>query len=261
MKILSEKPIVIRLTEKNVRNFRISDQNRDLSVSHKNRLIRSFVDLGTVIEYPVCDKFGTIIEGAHRFTAFLEMGFLKAHEIGLEFYIVCNPNASEDNIGAVNSFNKRWTLEDYYKHNGYEDLLIFKHNGINSQTVCRILDIKNSDLKDGSVNITECTNYESLMTFNSFFETVNALLTEKVGKSYSRGNRFYALIAFYVWNVENINLERIKTIMTGEGSFSNINSFNTLNECSKKFVEIYNKGLSKGKRIIFDDIEFKFEIK
>lgn len=255
-----EDPIIFRVTENNKHLFKISEQNRELNTAHKNRLKKSFIDLKTIIEYPVCDKYGTIVEGAHRYQAFLDLGFEKAEELGLKFYIVCNPDAKESQIGTVNAFNKKWTLDDYYKHNGYEDILIFKHNGINSQTICKILNIKGNDLKEGAVNLTQCDRYEELKKFNEFFESINSTLSEKIGKSNSRGNRFYALISFYLWNTKKINIERLRSIMISEGSFTNINSFSNINECAKKFVEIYNKSLLKNKRICFNENDFTFKI-
>lgn len=259
-KVNKEIPKLIKVTKENYKNFKISDKNRDLNQHHINKLNNSFKELKAVIEFPVCDINGTIIEGAHRFKAFLDMGFERAEKLGIDFYIIYNPSATEDLIGAVNAFNKKWALDDYYKFNGYEELIKFKLNGINSQTACRILKIKNNELKQGTVNIKECKTYDKLNEFSEFFDTANVLLAEKIGKKNARGNRFYALVSFYIWNTEGVNQSRLKTIMTSEGPFTNINSFSALNECAKKFVEVYNKKLLKENRILFNESDFTFEI-
>lgn len=111
---------------KNYDSFHLIEGNREVSLSHVNKLI---CDVSFPKKFHTCpiviNDQGHIIDGQHRFMA--------AKELGLPIYFILDPSAQRTDIRDRNKNQMPWTAKDYIffysKHiKDYEYILDLKKN-------------------------------------------------------------------------------------------------------------------------------------
>ena len=100
--------------------FKTLTGNRELNVSHKEKLKKSFKENYLISPIIINEKY-EIIDGQHRFNA--------ARELGYYVYYILIKGYSLEEVKMLNTNSKNWKREDYlnaYCDLGFEEYIKFK---------------------------------------------------------------------------------------------------------------------------------------
>tara|TARA_R110002153_G_scaffold5624_1_gene26165 strand:+ start:202 stop:915 length:714 start_codon:yes stop_codon:yes gene_type:complete len=116
---------------KNYEIFKTLQGNRELNISHKEKLKKSFKQNYLISPIIINEKY-EIIDGQHRFNAARDLGYPV-------YYILINGYSLEE-VKMLNTNSKNWKREDYlnaYCDLGFEEYIKFKkfYNDIKEFTI------------------------------------------------------------------------------------------------------------------------------
>lgn len=165
---------------KNYDIFKTLTGNRELNISHKEKLKKSFKENYLISPIIINEKY-EIIDGQHRFNA--------ARELGYYVYYILIEGYSLEEVKMLNTNSKNWKREDYlnaYCDLGFEEYIKFKkfYNDIQEFTIGsaeriaaghqsdNMADFRNGKFKFGNV-LDAYDTAQKILMFKPYYKGFN----------------------------------------------------------------------------------------
>lgn len=240
------------------RRFKFLDGNRSIAESRVQTILESIQSVGYITNPIIVNEKMEIIDGQGRFTA------LK--KLGLPVYYVVHEGAGIKEVISLNVRQKNWTTTDYclsYARQGIEPYIwlvnVADRLNVSMDIAANIIKRKVSD----STNTKELVNgafkcnkdvCDAILNRREFLHLCKAKLNAFSGKGLKARLLMPALD--YCYAHEGTDKNRMWNIV--EEKFDLIPPLNTGSTMLEALSEIYNKGLTKDKRMLFDAL-YKIE--